>query len=168
MEVMKLGFDREDAISNVLCAYAQISEVVISLTMNLWVNLELSMAQVKALVVIASVGQTSIGRIAESLDVSVPTASHLVEKLARSGLVSRTEDQADRRRAVVTLTDDGRDLMNGLRQGSREQLREWFQKLDEHELEALQKGITALARAVTSNRRGQHTRRHPASSDTHS
>jgi DNA-binding MarR family transcriptional regulator len=66
---------------------------------------------VPAMVRLASEGPLSVGELAERLGLSLPTASLLVGDLSRHGLVDRREDERDRRRTIVTVSDRYREDM---------------------------------------------------------
>lgn len=51
-----------------------------------------------------------VGTVAEQLSINESTASRLVDATVRAGLVDRHRSAQDARRAVLTLTDDGRQL----------------------------------------------------------
>lgn len=117
-----------------------------------WLNLDLSMAQLRVLYAIYRAGETSIGGVADLLDIGTSTASHLVERLVQAGFIQRTEDVDDRRRTLVSLTPSGIDLIGGMHQRAREQFHAWLVQLREDELAALQHGLHALAQVVTVER----------------
>ena len=54
--------------------------------------------------------ETSVGDVAVFLDVEPSTASRLVDRAARTGLVRRTASTVDARRSALVLTDAGRAL----------------------------------------------------------
>lgn len=54
--------------------------------------------------------QPSVGDVAALLDVEPSTASRLVDRAARIGLVSRTASETDARRSALSLTEHGRAL----------------------------------------------------------
>ena len=54
--------------------------------------------------------ETTVGDVAAFLDVEPSTASRLVDRAARAGLVVRTPSTVDARRAALRLTDAGRGL----------------------------------------------------------
>ena len=54
--------------------------------------------------------ETSVGDVAAFLDVEPSTASRLVDRAARAGLVRRAVSELDARRSAVLLTDAGRAL----------------------------------------------------------
>ena len=111
-----------------------------------WMELEMTMAQIKALFTISQGEAVPVSRVAEYLGVGQPTASHLVDKIVRSGLASRTENPDDRRVKLVRLTPKGQDLVRRLYQGGEQQYRQWLSGLSKEELESLLVGLTSLAR----------------------
>jgi DNA-binding MarR family transcriptional regulator len=113
-----------------------------------WLELDLTMAQLKTLVVLSEANAPTIGAIAETLGITLPTASHLVERLVRAGLAQRADDPADRRRALTQLTPAGEELLRGLRHGEQAWLRQLLDQLDDADLAALTQGLDALQRAI--------------------
>jgi DNA-binding MarR family transcriptional regulator len=109
-----------------------------------WIELDLSMAQLKTLMVIADQEPLTISQVAESLGVGAPTASQLVDRLVQAGLAGRADDPADRRRALVQLSEAGHTLVERLRNGPRERLRELLSQLDDDDRAALLQGLEAL------------------------
>src|SRR5579883_2557390 len=96
-----------------------------------WIRLDLSMGQLKTLMVLASQAPM--------------TVSVLVDRLVNLRLVMRTEDAEDRRRTLVALTTEGSDLVTHLRQGSKDTLIRWLSALAPADLAALTRGMQALA-----------------------
>lgn len=69
-------------------------------------------------------GPPSIGDVASTLVIDPSTASRLVDQRVSEGLLERTSDPADRRRAVLRLTAAGRELLVELADSRREMLTE--------------------------------------------
>ncbi len=111
-------------------------------------ELDLSMAQLKVLFVLACRGPLTVSEVAERLGVSPPTASHLIDRVVQLGLVERREDERDRRRTRVKLTPHGEGLLRELRQGNERHWRELLEHVSEEDLSALLRGIRALAAAA--------------------
>jgi MarR family transcriptional regulator, organic hydroperoxide resistance regulator len=114
-----------------------------------WMELDMTMAQVKALFTISQGEAVPVNRIADYLGVGQPTASHLVDKLVRQGFAGRSENLADRRVTLVRLTSEGEDLVRRLYQGGEEQYRDWVRELNEEERKDLLNGLQALAKAAS-------------------
>jgi DNA-binding MarR family transcriptional regulator len=119
-----------------------------------WLELDLSMAQLKTLFVIDREPQATITLLSDRLGVGPPATSLLVEKLVRAGLAVRTEDRLDRRRVQVGLTPGGAQLLARLRHGSQALLETWLGELSQAELEALARGLAALLRVAARRRAG--------------
>jgi DNA-binding MarR family transcriptional regulator len=64
------------------------------------------------LIALAFSGPTSVSELAKSLGLSLSTVSLMVGELSREGLVSRTEDDADRRRTIVCVHADHADELD--------------------------------------------------------
>src|SRR5215831_13176149 len=73
---------------------------------------ETSIAQYRALVVIASRGPRRLTDLAGALDVAPCTAGRMCDRLVRKGLVRRHRARADRRSVLVSVTAAGRDVVN--------------------------------------------------------
>ncbi len=141
---------RDELVREVLEARWRIFDALHARSAHCWRHLDLSMAQMKALVALIDGGPMTIGQVAEALGVSLPTASHLVERLVQAGFVERADDPADRRRAVARATPKAEELVGNLRHGDRSLLRRIVARLDDEDLAALARGMQALARAVVA------------------
>jgi DNA-binding MarR family transcriptional regulator len=140
-----MSSSRSSQISAVLQAFERVSHSLRGQTVSDWVELDLTMAQLKTLFTLEYGGPATIGQTAERLGISLPTASHLVERLVQGGFVDRTEDAADRRRTLAAVTDKGAALTRRLRQGGRDSLFDWLSQLDDESLNGLARGMTLLA-----------------------
>jgi DNA-binding MarR family transcriptional regulator len=72
---------------------------------------ETTIAQYRALVVLASRGPRRIVDLAEALDVAPSTAGRMCDRLVRKGLVRRHRARGDRRVVVVSVTRAGREVV---------------------------------------------------------
>jgi DNA-binding MarR family transcriptional regulator len=115
-----------------------------------WVELDLTLAQIKVLFALADEETTTIGRLAEQLEVGQSTASHLVERLVQAGLAARGEDPDDRRRAVPRLTPRGEDLVDRLLGGAGA-LPAALPLLNDAELAAIRRSLELLIAAVNKS-----------------
>jgi DNA-binding MarR family transcriptional regulator len=73
---------------------------------------DITIAQYRTLVVLASRGPQKIADLAEQLGVTPPTAGRMCDRLVRRGLVSRHRAQADRRVVRISLTAAGRQIVD--------------------------------------------------------
>ncbi len=136
---------RNEQVAAVLKAFEIVSHSLRGQTVSDWVELDLTMAQLKTLFALEYGGAATIGQTAERLGISLPTASHLIDRLVHGGFVDRTEDPNDRRRTLAATTAKGSALTLRLRQGGRDSMADWLSELDDESLASLVHGIQRLA-----------------------
>jgi DNA-binding MarR family transcriptional regulator len=137
-----------EPIRAVLAAQLQLARCVVSTQMQEWAQLELTIGQLKVMMILAGHPGMTISQLAESLSIGKPSTSILVDRLVQQGLLQRTEDEADRRRTLVTLTAAGNDLTTRLHQGNIERMVQWYSALAPDDLAALRRGLEALAKVA--------------------
>lgn len=71
----------------------------------------ISGAQVWMLATIADTPDITVSQLSQAVSVHISTASNLVDKLARAGLVERLRGEEDRRVVQIRLTDAGKSIM---------------------------------------------------------
>jgi DNA-binding MarR family transcriptional regulator len=126
-----------------------------------WLELNVSMAQLKTLIVLNDEGPLPVGQVGCRMGVTLPTASYQVERLVRKGLVERVQDDQDRRRTLVHLTDKATELVRSLRQGRADLMRSWINQMSAEDLAALEHGLTALAAIATQESRRETEQQEP-------
>lgn len=73
---------------------------------------DITLAQYRTLVVLASRGPQKLADLAAVLAVKPSTAGRMCDRLARRGLVSRHREEADRRVVRISLTPAGRAIVD--------------------------------------------------------
>ena len=73
---------------------------------------ETTLAQYRALVVLASRGSQRLVDLARALDVTPPTAGRMCDRLVRKGLIRRHRARSDRREVQVSITAAGRQVVD--------------------------------------------------------
>jgi DNA-binding MarR family transcriptional regulator len=109
---------------------------------------EVTLTQYRSLVVLASRGPQGVASLAEALAVTAPTASRLVERLVRKGLVRRRADRQDRRQVRIGLTEAGRDLVRLVTERRRGEIAVLLASIPPDVLEPMATGLRHLAAAA--------------------
>jgi DNA-binding MarR family transcriptional regulator len=112
-----------------------------------WMEIELTLPQLRTLLILAEEGPLVIGQIAQRLGVGLSTGGHLVDRLVQAGLAERAEDTGDRRRTLAQLTPGGEELYARLL-NRVQHIHTLIQKLDEDDLAALLQGLRAMNRVL--------------------
>lgn len=131
-------------------------------SMEPWLHLDLTAAQMRTLAVLSRDEPMTIGRVADVLGVTLPTASHLVDKLVRADFAERSDDPLDRRRAVVRPSARGMELMRSLREFSQSYFAACLAVMGDADIAALMQGMTALADAAEALKRDAGTSEKPS------
>ena len=86
----------------------------------------LTTQQHQALLVVKALGSdrgVTVGLLSERLLIRQHSAVELVDRLERAGLVARGSDPSDKRRVLVSLTEDGQNRLAALSAAHLEELR---------------------------------------------
>jgi DNA-binding MarR family transcriptional regulator len=114
-----------------------------------WLRGSLSLVHLHVLSILESDGPIAMKRLAEALDVSVASATGIVDRMTERGLVQRHSLETDRRVVLVEATDTGRAVFADLAAGRREHLIALLDRLTDDELDAFLVGLRAIHRART-------------------
>jgi DNA-binding MarR family transcriptional regulator len=117
-----------------------------------WLTSELTIAQLRVLLVLYSEGASRMGSIASSLGVAVSTATGVVDNMVRKGLVTRGNVPEDRRLVICALSSQGRETVNRLWATGRFQIEKLLQGLSIEQL----KKAEEVAEFLLVNVKGQH------------
>jgi DNA-binding MarR family transcriptional regulator len=108
-------------------------------------GLDLSFSQLRALFVLADCQQElAVNELAERLALSMATAGRAVQALTRAEMVTRREDEQDRRVKRVRLTEHGRTFVAGFVHAHREAVRECVASLTDTERERLADALSPI------------------------
>jgi DNA-binding MarR family transcriptional regulator len=104
----------DDAADDTVDAVLTASRVLVAVaTRSLGAAAEdTTIAQYRALVVLASRGPQRMVDLAGALDVAPSTAGRMCDRLLRKGFIRRHRARADRREVQVSLTPAGRDVVD--------------------------------------------------------
>ena len=104
----------------------------------------LSVPQLRVLAFLGRAPGTSLSAVADLDGVADATASAMVERLVRRGLVTRQADPQERRRVKLSLTQEGATLLEGARAHARGRVAERLRCFTVEELAVLADGLLLL------------------------
>jgi DNA-binding MarR family transcriptional regulator len=108
----------------------------------------ISVPQFRALTYIHRHTGASLLELAEHLGVTSPTASAIVERLVRRGLLARSGHPQERRRIVLALTRTGARLLEQARATTRSHVARLLAGVPAGELGKIWEGLALLERAI--------------------
>jgi DNA-binding MarR family transcriptional regulator len=115
-----------------------------------WREIDLTMTQFRALLFIRAGQPLSVSQVGAALYMRLGTASALINRLDRYGLIRRSENPKDRRQTMVELTADGEAMLARVEADGIERTRRMFAHMSERGraawLIALEEAVLAFAR----------------------
>lgn len=142
------GQSRPELVSTIVQNYMDLFVAMQFNAVSHWLMLELTFAQARALFILAARKELTVSQLAKLLRVGNPTTSILVQQLVERDLVTRTEQETDRRHTILRLSQKGAEIGAGRRQAREKQWQRWLSNLSNDELDALARGLTALTTVV--------------------
>ena len=112
-----------------------------------WLAGSLSIVQLFVLATLESDGALPMGKVAEALDVSVASATGIIDRMEQRGLVERGQQPDDRRVVLVQPTPAGRAVLSDLDEHRRAAISRILERLTDRELGAFLKGLRAMSAA---------------------
>ena len=102
---------RKKLVKNLIKHMSRVQRHLRSGQASAWSGLGLTMPQVKTLFLLEE-GPKRMRAVAARLDVEMPSATTMIDRLHAKGLVERSQDPGDRRAVVCSLTPAGKDAVD--------------------------------------------------------
>jgi DNA-binding MarR family transcriptional regulator len=116
-----------------------------------WLDLHLTMPQLKMLFAIDWLGPVPMSQLAAFLRVSVSAATGLLDRLVEQGLAQRETDPRDRRVVRAAATERGVTLARELRSAGTDRLGQILEHLSADELRTCASALELINRAADQN-----------------
>jgi DNA-binding MarR family transcriptional regulator len=111
-------------------------------------SMDLTMQQLKVLLVLAASGSRTSHDLAQALGVGATTLTGIVDRLEARGLVIRKPDTRDRRVRLVALSEEGESLVRDAHELHREHARRLLSRLEPRLLANLAEVMEAMASLI--------------------
>lgn len=111
-----------------------------------FLEIDVTMSQVKVLYMASIRPDTNISKVAAQLNVGLSAVSGLVDRLVEHGLLTRHEDPVDRRQHLLNVSAKGARVLERVRELNAAHLEGLLDGLSGVELKALRDGVAALER----------------------
>lgn len=149
--------DRQTQVVDAILGANQVLQTVAARTLA-EVDAEVTLAQFRVLVVLASEGPQRVADLANALEAEPSTATRLCDRLARKKLVRRQRLNTDRRTVQVLLGEPGRKLVAQVAERRRAELTRILRRVpiadQEQAIRVLQAFITATGEAPATGALG--------------
>jgi len=129
-----------------------ISQNIEQNSLNSWLELNLTMSQLKSLMYIDFQENVCIRDLSRTLKIAQPNVTNLVDFLVKEGLVSREENPEDRRMLVLKTTAKGKKLITELRDSILSEMSGYLEQLSVEQLQTLINGLNPLLELMQERR----------------
>jgi len=153
--------DRAELTKEIIELQRRLNRDMRRYTLDAWMELNLTIPQLKSLFFIANWGSTNFTKLASALEVTPSNVTGIVDRLVEQGLVSRQENPEDRRMLMLRVTDKGEAIIANLRERRASHMSEILAQLSLEELNSVFKGLTLLVQAAEA-REGKTKEEHAA------
>lgn len=121
MNPTEKGFDETSPTPAEIDAVMAATRVLVAITAQSVAQVEdqVTLPQLRVLVMIASRRPQNLNSIAQALGVHPSNATRACDKLVEAGLLRRSDDPADRRNLILQLTKSGRQLIQTMTEHRR-------------------------------------------------
>ncbi|GAB3262687.1 hypothetical protein GCM10027425_26730 [Alteromonas gracilis] len=140
--------DRDEVLRQLDGLVGAVESLFMEVRVEAVVATELSIQQLKVLMLAEHRGPVTAHEIAEELGVSAASVSGLVARLVERGLITQEQGATDRRVRILRPTDGGRVALEEVASVQLRQRRELLRRLTDVELEALATAMVGVERAV--------------------
>ncbi len=161
IRLMEVEMDRAKLTQKIITLQEQIGRAMARYTPDAWMDLGLTISQLRALFLIDFDGSTNTERLASSLGVTRSNVSATVDHLIRQELVSRERHPDDHRIVLLKTTNKGEALVAKLRDSQMTRMSGILAKLSSEELSAMAKHLTILTKAVEVQKEGKQVKKRP-------
>jgi MarR family transcriptional regulator, organic hydroperoxide resistance regulator len=138
---------KHELINKILDYQRQMGRHLKAETPNAWLELNLTMAQLKTLIFIYFEGVTNFKMVAAALGVTPPNVTGIIDRLVEQDLIKREENPQNRRMQMLSVTKTGKALLSELNERQTTHFSKILTTLSIEELSILIRGMEILASA---------------------
>jgi MarR family transcriptional regulator, organic hydroperoxide resistance regulator len=144
--------EKGELINQVIELHRKVNRSLRMSTWDAWMQLSLTVPQVKSLFFITDRGTTNFKNLATALKVTQSNLTGVIDRLVDQDMVSRTENPEDRRMVLLKATDRGEALVSDLRERRISHLSQALSDLSTEDLDFIVRGLSLLARVTETQK----------------
>jgi MarR family transcriptional regulator, organic hydroperoxide resistance regulator len=138
---------REALVEELLGEFNQLTFKDFQGALKRWHEGTLSLIHLNVLIHLRAHGPVTMSKLAEMLDVSVASATGIVDRMEKKGVIERRRNEDDRRVVEVHVTDKGTQIMDAMQSERQERLSRLLSEIKDDDLAALLTGLRAFREA---------------------
>lgn len=116
--------------------------------LDAWTKLDITISQLKILMLLSYNKEMTTGQLAESLDVSLPNMTGIIDRLSQQGYLIRNKSEKDRRMILLKLSDKAEEKLTELKQSKHSSFHKIEASLSDIEKEVIKLGFKVFIDAI--------------------
>lgn len=119
-------------------------------------DLEMSKQEFLALLILERSGAIIMSQIADYINISMSTATGIIDRLVKKGYVVRDRDEADRRIVIIKLSAKGKSLIGEMKERIAVYIKRAYEVLTEDERQYLFRILEKVLNVIQEEGRKEH------------
>jgi DNA-binding MarR family transcriptional regulator len=140
---------RDEIIEGILKLSDRLFRVLLPTVPQELLQIDVTMSQIKIMFILFINGQIRMSDMAADLQVTLATATGLVDRLVEKGLVVRESQPDDRRVVLCRLSEGGHGMVSGIWESARNNTRNILKTLDTARLRMLTEVLEVMLRLAS-------------------
>ena len=142
--------DSKILVQQILAVSAEIFQAIGLNIPPEWLSSDMTVAQLRVLLLLYTEGQSRMSSIAATLGIAVSTATGIIDNLVKKELVMRSADPEDRRVVICALSPTGQEVINSIWARGQSQMEKLLRGLTIEQLEKAKEVAEILLHNVQS------------------
>lgn len=140
--------EKHELIRRIVALHEYTNRFILEYKTEMWLSLELTIAQLKSILFIYERGRVKFRELAEALDVTPSVVTGLVDRLLTQNMLERQADADDRRVQWLALTPKAINLIDGIKQQTNDKVVHILKSMNTEDLRKLIEGFSAFIKAA--------------------
>jgi DNA-binding MarR family transcriptional regulator len=145
----RVNNQRSTLISETATLYAHVARLLDPVRLLVWEEMGITFPQLRILFRIDANPHIDLRGLADALHISASAASQQVDKLVAKGLLTRSDDPADRRRLHLELTPQAEEAVGEISRSIQEYSTNLIESFSDDDLQTLHRLLGMLVEANT-------------------
>lgn len=142
---------KDQLIQKILGSQEIIYDLMTEYDIEDWLKLDITSAQLKCLVYLHDKGRVNFRELADALRVTPSVVTGIIDRLVAQEMVCRTASLDDRRVQWLSVTDKGRDTLQGIKQKASKEIPLILRNMSVADLTALVQGLNGLVKSIEAS-----------------
>jgi DNA-binding MarR family transcriptional regulator len=129
--------DKSNLVEEILSTSDKLFRKLLPTVPRELLDLDVTMPQLKIMLLLYINGAMRMSSIAAELEVTLPTATSFIDRLAEKNYVVRESQPHDRRVVLCRLSEDGQKMVDGIWESSRKNVKKLLEQMNADKLQML-------------------------------